>query len=240
MTTAESEKSKRKPWWLFAVAILVIGGIVAAAVAMTAEDDDSNASGGPSSGSIGDPEIRQAEWKFAILRGPGKKFSKEQRNFFVKQRMKLKAMTHEVFDALFLSPEKQAGAIRANFTAEARKPYERAGAGVPRKAEDVRVRWRSARIMIESNTRATMDVKIRARGKADQVAFATEHRSVLYAERGKDGWKIFGFNVDQKPLKKNKPSDKADNKKDAKKDAKKKDAKGKKRSGSKNRRGDRS
>lgn len=247
MTTTESEKSKRKPWWLVAVAILAIGGIVAAAVAMTVKDDDSNASRGPSSGSIGDPESRQAKWQFTVQRGPGKKFSKKQRNYFVKQRMKLKAMTHEVFDAMFLSPEKQAAALRANFTTGARKSFQRAGAGVPRKAEDVRVRWRSARIMIESNVRATMDVKVRARGKADQGVFATEHHSVLYVARGKDGWKVFGFKVDQKPIKKNKGSDKDDSRKDeprsksSKKGAKnKKDEKGKKRSGGKNRKGDRS
>ncbi len=247
MTTTESEKSKRKPWWLLAVAILAIGGIVAVAVAMTAEEDDSNATRGPSPGSIGNPESRQAEWQFTVQRGPGKKFSKKQRNFFVKQRMKLRAMTHEVFDALFLSPEKQAAALRTNFTAEARKTYQRAGAGVPRKAEDVRVRWRSARIVIESNARATMDVKVRARGEADQGTFATEHHSVLYVARGQNGWKVFGFKVDQKPIKKNKASDKDDNQKDeprsksSKKSANnKKDEKGKKRSGGKNRKGDRS
>lgn len=229
------------------MAILTIGGIVAAAVAMTAKDDDSNASRGPSPGSIGDPESRQAQWQFTVQRGPGKKFSKKQRNYFVKQRMKLKAMTHEVFDAMFLSPEKQAAALRANFTTGARKSYQRAGAGVPRKAEDVRVRWRSARIMIEGNVRATMDVKVRARGETDQGVFATEHHSVLYLARGKDGWKVFGFKVDQKPIKKNKASDKDDTKKDeprsksSKKGAKnKKDEKGKKRSGGKNRKGDRS
>lgn len=247
MTTTESEKSKRKPWWLLAVAILAIGGIVAAAVAMTAEDDGSNASRGPSSGSISDPESRQAEWQFTVQRGPGKKFSKKQRNFFMKQRMKLRAITHEVYDALFLSPEKQAAALRANFTTEARKSYQGAGVGVPRKAEDVRVRWRSARIVIESNARATMDVKVRARGEADQGTFATEHHSVLYVARGKNGWKVFGFKVDQKPIKKNKATDKGDNQKDeprsksSKQGAKnKKDEKGKKRSGGKNRRGDRS
>ena len=247
MTTTATEKSKRKPWWLLAVAILAIGGIVAAAVAMTAEDDDSNASREPSPGSIGDPESRQAQWQFTVQRGPGERFSKKQRNFFVKQRKKLKAMTREVFDALFLSPEKQSAALRASFTADARRSYQRAGAGVARKAEDVKVRWRSARIVIERNTRATMDVKIRERGKADQGTFATEHHSVLYVARGKDGWKVFGFKVDQKPIKKNKASDKDDTKRNeprskaSKKGPKnKKDEKGKKRSGGKNRKGDRS
>lgn len=204
---------------------------------MTADDDGSNAVGGPSPGSIGDPETRQAEWKFTVERGPGKKFSKKQRNFFAKQRTRLEAMTREVFDALFLSPEKRAAALRANFTAVARNSYQRAGVGAPLKAEYVKVRWRSARIMIESNARATMDVRVRARGKAGQDAFATEHRSVLYVAHGKDGWKIFGFEVDQRPLKKNRPSDKDEGAKGEDKKPAKKD---KKRSGSKNKGGDRS
>jgi hypothetical protein len=236
VTTTASEKPKRKPWWLLAVAVLAIGGIVAVAVAMTANDDGSNTSSGPSS--IGDPEVRQAKWKFTLQRGPGKKFSKKQRLYFAKQRKKLKAMTREVFDALYLSPEKQRAALRANFTPKARKSYLRAGAGVPRKAEDVRIRWRSARIVIDDNARATMDVKVTARGKAGQGAFATKHRSILYAARTNDGWKVFGFTVDQKPFRKNKSSDGEGDKKN--RDKKKPAKKDKKRSGGRNRRGDRS
>jgi hypothetical protein len=238
VTATASEKPKRKPWWLLAVAVLAIGGIVAAALAMTANEDGSNTSSGPSSGSIGDPEVRQAKWKFTLQRGPGKKFSNKQRASFAKQRKKLKAMTREVFDALYLSPEKQGAALRANFTPKARKSYQRAGVGVPRKAEEVRIRWRSARIVIDGNARATMDVRVIARGKAGQRAFATKHRSILYAARTNDGWKVFGFNVDQNPFRKNKSSDKEEDKKS--RDKKKPAKKDKKRSGGRNRRGDRS
>jgi hypothetical protein len=243
VTTAASKESKRKPWWLVAVAVLAIGGIVAASVAMTAEDEDSTAS---ESGSIGDPEIRQASWKFEFQRAPGPRLSKKQRAAASTQRTKLKAMTQDVFDALFLSPEKQTKALKVNFTAPARKSYERAGAGVPKSADDVRIRWRSAQIAIDRNVRATINVKVRARGQTNSGAFATEHHSVLYAARGKDGWKVFGFEVDQQPLKKNKGPDKKTNKKTQPKDKPSKNTKnktnekGKKRSGGENRGSDRS
>ena len=68
MTASTSEESKRRPWWLLAVAILAVGGLVAAAMAMTTDDDGSN-SRGPSSGSIGDPEVRQAKWKLTVEAG---------------------------------------------------------------------------------------------------------------------------------------------------------------------------
>lgn len=243
VTSTESEKSKRKPWWLLAVAILAIGGIIAAAVAMTA-DDGSNTSGGPPSGSIGDPEIRQASWKFMFTKAPGPRLSKKQQASFGTQRTKLRTMTQDVFDALFLSPEKRGKALKANFTSEARTSYQRAGAGVPKGADDVRVRWRSAQITIDHNARATMNVNVIARGQTAKGAFVTEHHSVLYLARGKDGWKVFGFKVDQKPRTKTKASDKDKDEKDEQKskpskDKDKKKEKGKKRSGG-NKRRDRS
>ena len=235
MTTSASQKSKSSRWWLLVVAVLVVCGIVAAAVAMTSDEEGPTTPRTPSSGSVGDPDIRQAKWKFTIQRGPGKKFSKKERAYFVKQRKRLRGMTRDVFDALFLSPEKQGAALRANFTAKARKSYLRAGAGLPERAEDVRVRRRSARIVIESNARATMDVRVVARGKAGPRTFATDHRSVLYSARSKNGWKVLGFTVDQKPFRPNKAA-----KKDEKAGKNKPARKNRKRSGDKNRKGDRS
>jgi hypothetical protein len=242
VTTSASQKSKRKPWWLLAVAILAVGGLVAAAMAMTADDDDSSKSSGPPPGSIGDPGIRQAKWQFTVKRAPGKKLSKNQRASFHIQRKKLKAMAQDVFDALFLSPENQGLALRENFTVAARKSFQRTGAGVPKGADDVRVRRRSAWIVIDQTARATMSVNVVARGQADKGPFATEHRSVLYVAREKGGWKVFGYEVDQMPFTKRKASDKNDkaNEKQSKSSKDKKSKKKRKRSGDRNRGGDRS
>jgi hypothetical protein len=242
VTTSASQKSKRKPWWLLAVAILAVGGLVAAAMAMTADDDDSSKSSSPSPGSIGDPGIRQAKWRFTVKRAPGKKLSKNQRASFPIQRKKLKTMAQDVFDALFLSPENQGEALRENFTVDARKSFQRTGAGVPKGADDVRVRRRSAWIVIDQTARATMSVNVVARGQADKGPFATEHRSVLYVAREKGGWKVFAYEVDQMPFKKRKASDKNDkaNEKQSKSSKDKKSKKKRKRSGDRNRGGDRS
>jgi len=239
VTTSTSQESKRKPWWLLAVAILAVGGLVAAAMAMTADDDES--SGGPSPGIIGDPEIRQAEWRFTVRRAPGKKLSKKQRASFPTQRKKLKTMAQDIFDALFLSPQNQGKALRANFTSSARKSYQRTGVGVPRGADDVRIRRRSAWIVIDQTARATLSVKVVAQGEADKGPFATTHHSVLYAAREKGGWKVFGYEVDQKPFKKQKASNKDDEANDEQSKSSEKSKKGKnkkKRSRDKNRGGD--
>jgi len=242
VTTSTSQESKRKPWWLLAVAILAVGGLVAAAMAMTGDDGSSGAEG-PSPGSIGDPGIRQAKWRFTIKRAPGKKLSKKQRASLPTQRKKLKTLAEDTFDALFLSPENQGRALRTNFTTSARKSYQRTGVGVPKGADDVRIRRRSAWIVIDQNARATISVNVVARGQADKGSFATAHRSVLYVAREKGGWKVFGYEVDQKPFKKRKASnkdDKANDKPNKSSEKSKKGKKKKKRSSDRNRGGDRS
>jgi hypothetical protein len=242
VATSASQKSKRKPWWLLAVAILAVGGLVAAAVAMTADDDAPSKSSGPSPGSIGDPEIRQAKWRFTVKRARGKKLSKNQRESFPIQRKKLKTMAQDIFDALFLSPEERSKALRQNFTVDARESFQRTGAGVPKGADDVRIRRRSAWIVIDQTARATMSVRVVARGQADKGPFATDHRSILYVARDKGGWKVFGYEVDQTPFKKRRASGKDDkaNEKQRKSSKGDKGKKKRKRSGDSNRRGDRS
>ena len=245
MTASTSEESKRKPWWLLAVAILAVGGLVAAAMAMTTDDNGSN-SRGPSPGSIGDPEVRQAKWKLTVKRAaPGQKLSKKQKASLRNQRTNLKSMTQDIFDALFLSPEKLNKVLRTHFTVEARNSFQRLGVGAPKGAEDVRVRRRSAWIVMDETVRATMKVYVLARGQTNESPFATSNRSVLYVARDKGDWKVFGYEVDQQPFKKKKATNKDDkakekqgtSQKDKKKDKKKNKTK---RSGGGNQGGDRS
>ena len=241
MTSSTSKESKRRPWWLIVVAILVVGGLVAAAMAISAGDDDSNNASGPSSGTIGDSEIRQAKWRFTVKRAPGKKLSKNQRESLPVQRKKLKTMARDIFDAMFLSPERRSDAFKANFTSRARKSYQRTGAGVPKGADDIRIRRRSAWIVIDKTVRATMNVNVVARGQAEKGPFATKHRSVLYVAREKGGWKVFGYEVDQGPFKKRKASgkaEKANENQDKSKPRDKKSKKKRKRSGNRNQRDD--
>ena len=82
-------------------------------------------------------------------------------------------MTQDIFDALFLSPEQQSKALRTNFTVKARKSFQRLRMGAPKGAEDVRIRRRSARIVMDETVRATMAVTVLARGQANESPFAT-------------------------------------------------------------------
>jgi hypothetical protein len=245
VTAPQTKTPKRRSWWVLPVAAVVVGGMIAVAVAMTTDDERA---AGPSSGTIGDPEIRQAKWKISAKRAPGKRFSKKQRAAFKRQKRKLNGVTREVFDSMFLSPELQSKALKSSFQPDARKSYQRAGVGVPKGADDVQIRRRMARIVIEGNARATISVRVVARGQEPKGEFTTDHRSVLYAARGNSGWKVFGFVMDQGPfIEKSRPSQKddGDKKNRGPKNKEEKDDKGsdgkknKNKSGGKGRGGDR-
>jgi len=219
------------------VLAVVIG--VIAALTVTAENEPEPRSG--PSGSVGDPEVKQADWKIDVKRaGKRGKLSKGQKKAFTKQRRALRSVTRDVYDAMFLSPEKLAATTRRVFTPKARAALKRSRAGLPKGADGIRIRRRSARIAIDvsGSTRATMKVRVVARGTAGGEEFALEHNSALYLSRDADRWKAFAFTVDQGPYKK--PA-KPDAKNDKKNEGSKKD-RDKKRSthSKKKKKGDRS
>ena len=239
MTELSTRASKKRPWWLGGLALLVVIGVAVTALALAPDDEDSPPPGrtGPPSGSIGVPDIKQARWKISTERAAFTgKLTKPEKESLKKQRRVLSGMTRAVFDALFLSPGKREKALRTSFTPSARKSYLRARVGVPRGADDVRVRRRVARIAIDGNARATLKVRIIALGDDDKGRFAVDHRSALYAARTGAKWKVFGFSVDQKPFKKNDDKPKGKKSKDKKGQDKKgqgKKSKGKKGQGKK-------
>ncbi len=216
--------SKKRPWWLGGLALLVVIGVAVTALALAPDDEDSPPPGrtGPPSGSIGDPDIKQARWKISTERAAFTgRLTKPEKESLKKQGRVLGGETRAVFNALFLSPEKREKALRTSFTPSARKSYLRARVGVPRGADDVRVRRRVARIAIDGNARATLKVRIIALGDDDKGRFAVDHRSALYAARTGAKWKVFGFSVDQKPFKKNDDKPKGKKSKDKKGQGKK-------------------
>ncbi|MDQ4057511.1 MAG: hypothetical protein M3124_00125 [Actinomycetota bacterium] len=242
-TTSEStDKSRSRPWWIAALVVAVVVGVIAAAVAMTAEDDPPTGTDPGPSASVGDPKVKQADWKIGVKRAgkPGK-LSKRQRKMFIKQRKALRSVTRDVYDTMFLSPEKLGGTMRKVFTPKARVALKRSGAGLPKRAKDIRIRRRLARIAIDASgsRRATMKVRVVATGTAKGKKFTLEHNSALYLSRDGGRWEAFAFTVDQGPYKKPaRPKDKNQkNKKEPGKDQgkggneKRSDSKKKKRKG---------
>ena len=210
-TPESTAKTRSRPWWLAALVVAVVAGVIGA-ITVTAENDPEPRSS--PSGSVGDPEVKQADWKIDVKRAgkPGK-FSKKQKKAFTNQRRALRSVTRDVYDAMFLSPEKLDATTRKVFTPKARDALKRSKAGLPKDADGIRIRKRSARIAIDvsGSTRATMKVRVVARGTAEGKRFALVHSSALYLLRDADRWKAFAFTVDQGPYKKPaKPDDKND------------------------------
>ena len=201
-TPESTAKTRSRPWWLAALVVAVVIGVIAA-IAMTAENEPESRSG--PSGSVGDPEVKQAHWKIDVKRaGKQGKLSKKQEKALTKQRRALRSVTRDVYDAMFLSPKKLDATTRKVFTPKARAALKRSKAGLPQGADGIRIRRRIARIAIDvsGSTRATMKVRVVARGTAKGKEFALEHRSALYLLRDADRWKAFAFTVDQGPFKK--------------------------------------
>ena len=247
-TSESKDKTKSRPWWLAALVVAVLVGAIAAAVAMTIEDDPmQNAEPGPS-GSVGDPKVKQADWKIDVKRaGKSGKLSKQQKKTFAKQRKALRLVTRDVYDTMFLSPEKLDGTMKQVFTPKARGAFERSKAGLPKGAEKVRIQRRIARIAIDTSgsTRATLKVRVVTKGTARGKKFALEHISVLYLSRDAARWKAFAFTVDQGPYKKpTKPNDKNEKNKNEPRtkdgDKKSSDSKKKSSDSKKDKKGDRS
>jgi hypothetical protein len=208
-TSESTAKTSSRLWWLAALVVAVVVAVIAA-IAMTAENEPEPRPG--PSGSVGDPEIKQADWRIDVKRAgkPGK-LSKKQKKKFTEQRKALRSVTRDVYDAMFLSPEKLDATTRRVFTAKARDALRRSKAGLPKGAEGIRIRKRSARIAIDvsGSKRATMKVRVVARGTAKGKEFALVHSSALYLSRKAGRWKAFAFTVDQGPFKKSaKPGDK--------------------------------
>ncbi|MGH2827402.1 MAG: hypothetical protein ACRDKF_10575 [Actinomycetota bacterium] len=243
-TSESTDKSRSRPWWLAALVVAVVVGVIAAAVAMTADDEPPPVADPGPSGSVGDPKVKQADWKIGVKRaGKSGKLSKQQKKMFTKHRKALRSVTRDVYDAMFLSPEKLDGTMKRVFTPKARGVLKRSEAGLPKGAKDIRIRRRIARIAIDASgsRRATMKVRVVATGTAKGKRFALEHNSSLYLSRDAGRWKAFAFTIEQGPYKKParpKGKDEGNKKKPGKKDQgrrdgneKRSDSKKKKREG---------
>lgn len=88
------------------------------------------------------------------------------------------------------------------FRGPARGAFRRSGAGVPEGAKEVRTLRRTARVTIQATTakRAAASVTVIARGMVDGRDFKIRHRSELWLERTKKGWKVIAFDIDQRPM----------------------------------------
>jgi hypothetical protein len=144
--------------------------------------------------------IDQADWKVTLTRaGAGGRLPKRARERLQAQRPRLRSVVRSASDAMFLEGGKAASSY---FYGPAHGAFRRSGAGVPRGASGVRTLRRTARIAIQGTTarRAAAAITMVARGSVKGRDFRLHHRSQLWLERTKKGWKVIAFDIEQRPM----------------------------------------
>ncbi|HVF52151.1 MAG TPA: hypothetical protein VNC78_00940 [Actinomycetota bacterium] len=149
-----------------------------------------------SSSTLADSAVEQAAWKLKTVevgsaRGHGVQAAGKD----------VSAIVREVYDALLLQPAGLSASLEAHFARDAASALVRAGLGWPEDTTGVRVIKRRARVHVElgSSPRAVAIVRTIATGETPSGPLRLKQRSTLWIEESKGGWRVFAFDVDQRP-----------------------------------------
>ncbi len=149
------------------------------------------------------PEIKQARWKTKVSIAPGhKRLSKKQKNKIRTRGKDVELVIRDLYDTLFLSPDRSKKAITSRFIPSAATALLRQKKpGVPVGAEEVKTLRRTASIGIEAATTrlAAAEVLVKAKGRLSDKTFTVTHRATLWLEKSKGRWKVIAFEVNQGP-----------------------------------------
>lgn len=180
--------------------VLLVVALTAAACDPSDESSPENGSEGPSI----TPEIEQAKWKVTTRIAPGhNKLGKKRRLRVRKRAMPIGDLVAEVYDTLFLSPDRKKAVVKARFIPATARALLRTKAGVATNASEVKTLRRTADIAIDAGTTraAVARVTVKARGARGTKSFIVVHDARLWLEKARGRWKVIAFRVDQEPAK---------------------------------------
>lgn len=230
--TEEQEESKKRPWvpWLVGLPIvaaiaLVVGFLIA----------DLGGGGDGAGSARNDPTLRgqQADWQIRTYVLGGRYVKGAPKTAPQEVEQDLTATVTEIHDALFLRPSRLDAVTKKYFSSAASKAFGKTKIGIPKNADEVQTTHRVARIGVDAagTDRAVAQVQVAAEGKAGSQTFRSATESRLFLEKTDSGWKVIGYEVNQRP---GDPFDKDEKKKkgdgkqgDSKKKNKKDGGKGK-------------
>ena len=179
---------------------------LAALVAVAALGCDRTAESGEVTGRAASPtvEIEQAPWRIKMVAAghKGRRPGKKVRRLVKRHRPQVRAAVIDVYDALFLAPERRGDVLSRLFTSSAARALRRSQAGVPAEAEQVKIVARRATIGVESvgARRAAAGTAVKVRGRIDGRRFRLRHRATMWLERSNRRWRIIAFDVRQGPI----------------------------------------
>jgi hypothetical protein len=178
--------------------------LVVALTAAACDPSDESAPENGSGGSATTPEIEQAKWKVTTRIAPGhNKLGKKRRLRVRKQAVPIGDLVAEVYDTLFLSPDRKKAVVKARFLPATARALLRTKVGVATDASEVKTLRRTADIAIDAGTTraAVARVTVKARGIRGTKPFIVVHNARLWLEKVRGRWKIIAFRVDQEPAK---------------------------------------
>lgn len=181
--------------------------MVLLAVALTAaacDPSDESAPENRSEDSATSPQIKQAKWKVTTRIAPGhNKLGKKRRLRVRKRAMPIGDLVADVYEALFLSPDRKKAVVKARFLPATARALLLTEAGVTTDAAEIKTLRRTADIAIDAGTTraAVARVAVKARGTRGTESFIVVHDARLWLEKVRGRWKVIAFRVDQEPAK---------------------------------------
>ena len=201
--------NNRRDWMPAAAAVAVsLAGAVAVSVAAAlwllpgrATIPSSTSETGHSSGPAA--EIDQARWDVRTYpAGALGRISNKDKKVVAAQRSEIAAVVTQLYDALFLHPERRAEVADRVAMGPAGQAIRSSDAGLPTEVTDVKTLKRSAEIGVEvDGGHAAASVEVRAKGVIDGRPVKALHTATLWLERADGRWRVIGFDFDQRRLK---------------------------------------
>ena len=195
--------SVKRPWALVGIAAAILVVLVAALVLTDLPGERLLSPGARDNGSISaDRELPQAAWRVKTHpAGVMDKVTKAQAARIQRQRPQVAALVRDVYDAVLLHPGRLRATLAENFTPAAASALRRSGVVVSEPGV-VSTTKRRAKIGIQAAggpTLAIATVRLEA-SHAARPDRPIAHDATLWMERGKKGWKVVAFHVNQRPV----------------------------------------
>ena len=191
---------QKRSWILIAAAVAVVLAVATTIALVDLPGEQLLSRRGTEPGKAAVAELPQATWEMSVhASGVDGKLTGAQKKAVERHRPELRSLVKRVYDSLFIHPGRLPDTLKENFSEPAALALKRAGAGA---AEPGRVATtlRRASIGIEATGDARMAVaSVTVRATADGVNDPVLHRSALWLERARGGWKVIAFDVRQGP-----------------------------------------
>ena len=191
---------QRRPWIAIAAGVTLL--VVLVTTVLLVDLPGKHLLSGPSEPAAPEAALPQAEWSIrAYPAGVTHKVTKAQEKILARRRPEVIALVKRVYDTLFVHPGRLDATLKENFSAAAAIALRRSNAGVS-EADPISTTLRTAKIGVEATggaRTAVASVTVRA-GRTDVDAQPLRHKATLWMQRGKGGWKVIAFDVQQGPL----------------------------------------